>query len=96
MAVVASRRVRLKNLAETGNRRAEAALRLADSSDDFFSTVQIGITLIGIVTGAYGGATVAAKLEGFFAAQSWSAPYSSLLGIGLVVVPEHLPDPGLR
>jgi putative hemolysin len=87
MAVISSRRSRLRPLAEKGDRKASAALRLSESPDRFLSTVQIGITLIGILTGTFGGATIAAELEGVFARRPWSAPYSELLAIGLTVVP---------
>ena len=62
-AVVSSRKARLSNLARSGNRRAAAALRLAENPDRFLSTVQIGITLIGVFAGAFGGATIAAQLD---------------------------------
>lgn len=55
MAIVASRRGRLRALAEKGDRRAQAALDLASSPDRFLSTVQIGITLVGTLAAAYGG-----------------------------------------
>src|SRR5215216_6556190 len=58
-AVIATRKARLQQEAEKGNRRARAALRLADDPNRFLSTVQIGITLIGILAGVFGGATVA-------------------------------------
>ena len=55
MAIVASRRGRLRALAEKGDRRAQAALDLASSPDRFLPTVQIGITLVGTLAAAYGG-----------------------------------------
>jgi putative hemolysin len=55
MAIVASRRGRLRVLAEKGDRRAQAALDLASSPDRFLPTVQIGITLVGTLAAAYGG-----------------------------------------
>ena len=58
IAIVSSRKARLDNLAEKGSMGAKTALELANSPMQMMSTVQVGITLIGIVTGAYGGATV--------------------------------------
>ncbi|MBL8670705.1 MAG: HlyC/CorC family transporter [Alphaproteobacteria bacterium] len=58
MALVSSRRTRLEQMARDGSSGARAALRLLDEPSRFLSTVQIGITLIGIVNGAYGGATL--------------------------------------
>jgi putative hemolysin len=55
MAIVASRRGRLRALAEQGDRKAQAALELASSPDRFLPTVQIGITLVGTLAAAYGG-----------------------------------------
>lgn len=62
MAVVSSRKVRLQQQALRGDRRAQAALDLANSPNRFLSTVQVGITLIGTITGAFGGATLSKPL----------------------------------
>ncbi|HYC02953.1 MAG TPA: hemolysin family protein [Azospirillaceae bacterium] len=62
LAVVSSRRGRLQQLAEEGKRGARTALELQDDPSRFLSSVQIGITLIGIVAGAYGSATLADRL----------------------------------
>ena len=85
IAIVSARRHRLQQLAEKGRRSARVALRLADSPNEFLSTVQIGITLIGILSGAVGGATVARKLTPLLAQVPLLAPYSDALGFGLVV-----------
>lgn len=63
IAVVSARKVRLQQRAEQGDRRARSALQLANAPNDFLSTVQIGITLIGILSGAVGGATLARRLQ---------------------------------
>lgn len=57
LAIVSSRKSRLEHLANQGSRGARAALRLIDDPSRFLSTVQIGITLIGIIAGAFSGAT---------------------------------------
>ena len=62
MAVVSSRRIRLQQMAEDGNRGAARALALAENPGRFLSGVQVGITLIGIMSGAFGGATLGARL----------------------------------
>jgi CBS domain containing-hemolysin-like protein len=86
LAVVSSRKARLRQMAEAGQRGAAAALRLAEHPGRFLSTVQIGITLIGIFAGAFGGATLAEKLDAWLAATFPAlAPYSGELALGLVV-----------
>ena len=62
MAIVSSRKVRLQQLANQGDRRALTALELANAPNRFLSTTQIGITLIGTLAGAYGGTTIAKPL----------------------------------
>jgi putative hemolysin len=57
LAIASARKTRLQQWAEEGDERAAVALRLAEHPNRFLATVQIGITLIGIVTGFYGGAT---------------------------------------
>lgn len=85
IAIVSSRRHRLEQLAEKGRRSARAALRLAESPNEFLSTVQIGITLIGILSGAVGGATLTRRLESVLAQIPWIDGYSEALSFALVV-----------
>jgi putative hemolysin len=85
MAVVSARKVRLQQRAEEGNRAAKTALSLAAQPTRFLSTVQIGITLIGILSGAFGGATVAETLTAYFARFPALAPYSEAIAVGIVV-----------
>jgi putative hemolysin len=63
LAVVSSRRARLERMAEEGKRGARAALSLIDEPTRFLSTVQVGITLVGVLAGAYSGATLAEPLS---------------------------------
>jgi putative hemolysin len=86
MAIVSSRRARLVAMAEAGDRGAAAAVELKDDPNRFLSAVQIGITLIGILAGAYSGATLAAKLGPWLNEVPWIAPYGSTVAIGIVVV----------
>lgn len=63
MAVVSARKTRIKNLAERGQKRAKVALTLINDPSLCLSTVQIGITLVGILAGAFGGSTIALRLQ---------------------------------
>jgi len=85
IAVVSSRRVRLEKMADQGNRRAAAALRLAASPNDFLSTVQIGITLIGILSGAVGSVTLAEQIKPLIDAIAPLRPWSEAISLVLVV-----------
>ena len=86
IAMVSVRKARFRTLAEKGDARARAALDLAETPSRFLSTVQVGITLIGVLAGAFGGVTlargIASALEGF----GWLAPYGEAIGIGVVVL----------
>ncbi len=85
-ALVSSKRTRLKQLAEEGDTGAVAALELASKLTPFLSTIQIGITLVGILAGAFGGATVAKGLEVYLGDFPALAPYSNAVSITFVVV----------
>jgi putative hemolysin len=100
IAVVSARKIRLEQLAEQGNARARVALRLANSPNDFLSAVQIGITLIGILSGAVGGATLARRLHPVVASipllRAWSEGISVAVVVGIItylslVIGELLP-----
>ncbi len=85
IAVVSSRKNRLRARAEAGDAGAVAALALAESPNQFLSTVQIGITLIGIFAGAFGGATLAAELATGFEAIPFLAPVATEAAFIVVV-----------
>ncbi len=85
ISIVAARKVRLQQRADDGDRRAAAALALANAPSQFLSTVQVGISLVGVLAGAYGGATIAAPLEQTFLQVPVVAPYARGLSLGLVV-----------
>ncbi|BFM40594.1 hemolysin family protein [Synechocystis sp. LKSZ1] len=85
IAIVSARKVRLEQLAKQGNRKARLALKLANSPNNFLSAVQIGITLIGILSGAVGGATVAQRLGVFLRDVPLLQTYSEPLSIFIVV-----------
>ncbi|MBD2302538.1 HlyC/CorC family transporter [Nostoc sp. FACHB-87] len=86
MAVVSARKVRLQQLANQGDANARAALKLAESPNNFLSTVQVGISLIGILTGAFGGATIANRLAVYVKLIPLLAPYSEPVSFGIVVL----------
>ena len=85
IAVVSSRKARLKSLADEGDPKARAALALAQHPTSFLSTVQIGITLVGILAGAFGGATLSGKLSVWLATFPALAAYANFLSIFIVV-----------
>jgi putative hemolysin len=85
IAVVSSRKARLKALAAGGSPKAQAALALAQEPTRFLSTVQIGITLVGIMAGAFGGATLSEKLAVWLTQFSAVAPYSKIIAMLIVV-----------
>lgn len=87
LAVVSSRRSKLQSRAERGDRGARAALRLAEEPTQFLSAVQVGITLIGILAGAYGQAAIAGELDRILEHSVPAlAPYSEAIATGVVVI----------
>jgi putative hemolysin len=86
MAVVSSRKARLQQWARAGSAKAGVALELANAPGRFLSTIQIGITLVGILAGAFGGATIAEKLAAALSDVPWLAPYRHAIGLGVVVL----------
>ena len=86
MAIVSSRRPRLRTLANDGKPGAARALILAEEPGDFLSTVQIGITAIGIFTGAFSGATLAQPVTGLIGRVPMLVPYAQPLAVFLVVL----------
>jgi putative hemolysin len=85
LAVVTARPSRLKEMAETGTRGAQAALDLSHAPNRFLSTVQVGITLIGILAGAFGGSTIARELISLMSDIPALAPYAQGISIFIVV-----------
>ena len=85
LAIVSSRRARLKPLAEGGHRGARRALRLQEEPTQFLATVQIGITLVGIVAGAYSGATLSVPVAAAIAEWPLVGEYAYPIAVSLVV-----------
>ena len=86
IAVVSSRKVRLQKRADEGNQGARAAIEIIESPNHFLSTVQIGITLVGVLSGAFGGAALAVHIKPFIEKISFLAPYSQSISFALVVL----------
>lgn len=92
IAIVSARKARLQTLVDEGNHRAAKALDLANNPGRFLSTVQVGITLVGTLAAAVGGASIAEQLGAFLTsyAQSNQLPvlqeYGNALAMGVVVV----------
>jgi putative hemolysin len=85
-ALVASRKARLRQRAEAGDRGSRAALQLADSPNRFLSSVQIGLYLVGVLAGAFGGATLAGPLADALRAIPALEPYAGAVAFGTVMV----------
>ena len=86
IALISARKNRLETAAKKGNKNAKAALDLANSPNEFLSTVQIGITLIGILTGIYSGDKITTDVQSFVATFDALSPYSNSIAVGIVVI----------
>jgi putative hemolysin len=85
MALVSAQKTRLRQLASKGVKDAHAALAIANSPDDFLSTVQCGITLVAIFAGVFGGATIAEELAEYIKSIATLALYADAIALGLVI-----------
>jgi putative hemolysin len=86
MAIVSARKTRLQQLADTGNRHAKLTLKLIDDPNRLLATVQIGITTIGVLSGAFGGATLARMIAAWLGTFPAIKPYSEAIGVAVVVI----------
>ncbi len=86
VALISVKKSKLKHLASEGNLSAEIALQMAENPNRFFSTVQVGITLIGILTGAISGVTLSDPLSDLFFRMGLSQGLADSLGFGIIVV----------
>ncbi len=86
IALISSRKTKLEIASKNGNKRAQAALDLANSPARFLSTVQIGITLISILTGIYSGDQLKEYIMPFFDQIPSLKPYSSSLSVGVITL----------
>jgi putative hemolysin len=86
IALISARKNRLETSAKKGNKNAQIALDLANSPNKFLSTVQIGITLIGILTGIFSGDKITKDVEIFVSGFEVLKPYAHSVAVGIVVV----------
>ena len=86
IALISARKNRLENAAKKGNQSAQVALDLANSPNKFLSTVQIGITLIGILTGIFSGDTITTDVQLFVEGFSSLKPFANSIAVGIVVL----------
>ena len=86
MALVSARKARLEAQANKGDEKAKAALHLSNHPDVFFSTVQVGITLIGILTGIFSGEKLKAPIIGFLNRFEWLQAYSNGVATTIIVI----------
>jgi putative hemolysin len=85
IALVSARKGRLKQLAGEGSAGARQALELLENPERFLSTVQIGITLVGVLSGAYGGAALSGHLQPWIATVPPLEPFAGKIAFGIVV-----------
>jgi len=86
IALVSSKRSRLEQLKKDGHRGAKTALRLLRDSENFLSAIQVGITLIGIVTGVYGGINIADDITPFIQQFNWFKNSADEIALALTVL----------
>lgn len=85
-ALISSKKARLEQLKLTGKSGAKIALKLLDDSEGFLSAIQVGITLIGIVTGVYGGMNIADEITPFFSKFELTSSYAHEIALSLTVI----------
>lgn len=86
IALISARKNRLETAAKKGSKNAKIALDLANSPNKFLSTVQIGITLIGILTGIYSGDNITSQVQDYVSGFEVLKPFADSIGVGIVVV----------
>lgn len=86
IALISARKNRLESAAKKGNKKAIAALELANSPNKFLSTVQIGITLIGILTGIFSGNNITADVKSMLVSFKIFQPYEDSIAVAIVVI----------
>lgn len=85
-AIISVRKARLQHLAQKGDKKARLALDLANNPNKFLSAIQVGITLIGIITGAYSGATIVDNLEKTLSGIAFIGAYAREISFFLIVI----------
>ncbi|WP_207429956.1 hemolysin family protein [Sabulibacter ruber] len=85
LSIISAGKTRMAQKAKEGSGRAKAVMALLDAPEDFLSAIQVGITLIGIVSGAYGGAALSDDMREWLSGISFLAPYAHTLSVVLVI-----------
>ena len=86
IAIVSSRKAKLRQLADAGDSRARLALTLAEAPNTFLATVQVGITLVGVLAAAFSGASISDQLAAYLRQFSTLTPYADKIAFGVVVI----------
>ena len=86
LAIVSAKKVHLKRLADKGNRAARIALDFSYDTGRFLPTVQIGITLIGVLSGAFSGATLSLPLAQYLEGQNFTTDTAEFISVTLIVI----------
>jgi putative hemolysin len=86
IALVSSRKSRLEQEAKKGSKAAETALKLLSEPEKFLSTVQIGITLVGIIAGAYGADSFTSSLQPYVTKITFLQPYAEAVTLSLIII----------
>jgi putative hemolysin len=86
MSLVSSRKFKLESASKKGNKGAKTALELSENPTKFLSTVQIGITLIGILLGVYSGENLTTNVEIFFSQFELVKPFAHDIAVGIIVI----------
>ncbi len=86
MAIVSARKVRLQQMVEEGKKNAQVAIDLKEKPAHILSTIQLGVTLIGILAGVFGGATISEELTNLLGRVAWLRPYSHTISVIIVVI----------
>ncbi|MBD1895173.1 HlyC/CorC family transporter [Coleofasciculus sp. FACHB-712] len=86
LAIVSARKVRLQQLANQGDVKARVALELANSPNQFLAIVQVGITLLAIISGAFGEKTIAKSLTPLLGLIAWIAPYKNAIASAIAIL----------
>ena len=86
IALISARKTRLENAAKKGSKNAQAAINLTNNPNKLLSTTQIGITLIGILTGIFSGDKITKDVQFFINNFEILKPYSQTIAVGIVVV----------
>ena len=86
LAIVSARKIRLQQLADRGDIKARAALELANAPNQFLAIVQVGITLIVILSGAFGEGTIAKRLVPALGLIPWLAPYKEAIASAVAIL----------